>query len=194
MNNKKNLFSIVFILVIFLFACEKNHKLPGYQVNMLTDMVESVPYDGYSSNPVYKNGVTLQKPVEGTIPRGYVPFHYTLKDAELAGRELLNPIKATKQNLERGQFMYDTFCLQCHGKTGDGDGQLIPKYPNPPSFLSDKFAKMPDGQIYHSITLGKRDMPSHASQIESVDRWKIILYVRELQKSAGLKIENVISQ
>ena len=36
-----------------------------------TDMYESVPYDGYTENPVFENGLTHQLPVAGTIARGF---------------------------------------------------------------------------------------------------------------------------
>jgi len=39
-----------------------------------------------------------------------------------------------------------------------------------------------DGHIYHVITHGKGRMWPHGSQISSENRWKIVLYVHELQK------------
>lgn len=182
----RNLF---FILVILSFlACEKNPKKPGYQIDMLNDMVEAIPYESFSPNVNFKDGKTLQNPVPGSIPRGFTPFPYesTPQDAERAGLELVNPVPLNTETLARGKFLYEVFCLQCHGSGGDGDGQMIPKYPNPPSFLSGKLLEMKDGQFFHAITLGKRDMPPHASQIQSIDRWKIIHYVRELQKAENL--------
>jgi hypothetical protein len=39
-----------------------------------------------------------------------------------------------------------------------------------------------DGHIYYVITNGKGRMAQHASQVEPLERWKIVNYVRELQK------------
>jgi len=36
--------------------------------------------------------------------------------------------------------------------------------------------------MFHVITLGRKDMPSHAAQASVDDRWKVILYIRALQK------------
>jgi len=38
-----------------------------------------------------------------------------------------------------------------------------------------------DGKIYHTITYGINLMGAHASQINPEDRWKIVMYVRQLQ-------------
>ena len=39
-----------------------------------------------------------------------------------------------------------------------------------------------DGKIFHTITYGVNLMGAHASQISPAERWKIVLYVHELQK------------
>ena len=37
------------------------------------------------------------------------------------------------------------------------------------------------GHIFHSITYGLNAMGPHASQLSEEERWKIVLYVQELQ-------------
>ena len=39
-----------------------------------------------------------------------------------------------------------------------------------------------DGKIYHTITYGLNSMGSYASQLEPDERWKVVLYVHQLQK------------
>jgi len=168
-----------------MVACERDLQRPGYEIKILSDMVEPVPYEAFTKNPVFADGKTLQSSPTGSIPRGFEPFPYdaTDADAERAGIELFNPEVSTEENLQRGKFVYENFCLSCHGAGGDGDGPLIPKYPNPPSVYSTRLKDMPDGRMFHVVTLGRRDMPAHGAQIEAADRWRLILYVRELQKS-----------
>ncbi len=136
-----------------------------------------------SPSTVFANGMTDQVPVPGTIPRGYKPFHFGLgpAEAERAGQELKNPFSPTAENLARGQHVFETFCAVCHGVNGDGDGPIIPKFPNPPSFHTDKAKALADGTIFYIITMGRNKMPSYASQVGWDDRWKAILYVRSLQ-------------
>ena len=148
-----------------------------------TQMASSPAYRSQSANPVLPYHMTEQVPVAGAVPRGFKTFHYGSDpaEAERAGRELTNPFTATPENLSRGQYVFTNYCLVCHGGTGAGDGPLIPKYPNPTSYLSEKSKALPDGTMFHVITLGRNNMPSHAAQVSTDDRWKVILYIRRLQ-------------
>lgn len=148
-----------------------------------TQMQYSPAYLSQTANPVLPNGMTEQPPVAGTIPRGYRPFHYGpgQEEAERAGRELTNPFGPTPENLARGQQVYTNYCMVCHGATGAGDGPVIPKYPNPPAYTTEKSKSLPDGTMFQVITLGRNNMPSHAAQVSAEDRWKAILYIRKLQ-------------
>jgi mono/diheme cytochrome c family protein len=137
-----------------------------------------------SPNAILPDSMTQQPPVAGTIPRGFRPFHYGADTAEAAraGRELINPLQPTPENLIRGKHLYDNYCAVCHGSTGAGDGPIIPKYPNPPSYKSDASRSIPDGQYFHIITLGRNNMPSHAAQLSEKERWEVILHIRQLQR------------
>jgi mono/diheme cytochrome c family protein len=153
----------------------------------LPEMARSIPYDAFSENPNFRDGKTLQSPVAGTIARGYRPIHYTAspEDAARAARELTNPYTSDdKPAAERGAVLY-TFCRPCHGPTGNGDGPVVMKgYPAPPPVSADKTRNLADGQIFHIITFGQKNMPSHATQLSREDRWKVILHIRALQKAA----------
>jgi len=163
-------------------ACGPSASSPGYE--FMPNMAHSVPFDAFAPNPVTRDGLTLQRPVPGTVPRGHLPFRYaaTPEDAERAGRELVDPFPTTPEILARGQTVYQTFCWVCHGTTGQGDGPLIPKFPNPPSYTSERVRTLPEGRIFHVITLGSGLMPSYAAQIRVADRWKVIRYVQRLQR------------
>lgn len=123
----------------------------------------------------------MRMPVKGTVPRDFQPYHYT--DVDAVGRELKNPLKLTHSNLVRGQAVYNTYCVVCHGPNGEGDGSIVPKFPRPPSLQSDKIRNYPDGSIYHVISMGQNLMPSYASQISTQDRWATIAYIRALQRA-----------
>ncbi|MBI3650887.1 MAG: cytochrome c [Acidobacteria bacterium] len=148
-----------------------------------TQMQYSPAYLSQTTNPVLPNHMTGQMPIAGTIARGYQPFHYGASENEAAraGRELKNPFAATVENLARGQYVFANYCAVCHGASGGGDGAIIPKYPNPPSYKTETSKNVPDGAMFHAITLGRKDMPAHAAQVGVDDRWKVILYIRQLQ-------------
>ncbi len=156
-------------------------------LEFVPEMVDSIPYDSFAPNPVTRDGKTLIAPAKGTIPRGYTPFRYgeSLEESARAGRELESPVPPTPENVARGQKVFRSFCVPCHGQGGLGDGPVIPRFPAPPSLLGKRAVGLPDGQLFHIITRGQGLMPPHASQISPDDRWKAIHHVRALQKTAA---------
>jgi mono/diheme cytochrome c family protein len=153
----------------------------------MADMAYSVPYNSFAPNPVTRDGKTVQRPVAGTVPRGFQPFRYaaTPEEAVRAGRELRNPIRPSPEALAQGHALYETFCLVCHGEQGRGDGPLVPRIPNPPAYTSARVRAMAPGQIFHVVSRGSGRMPSYAAQIPYEQRWLIVLYVNALQEGSG---------
>ena len=177
-------FFLIFLLVN-VYACNRDRNNPGW--DYFPDMFYSTAYETYSKNPNFADGMTMRVPVPGTVPRDFTPFEYT-NDPESrirAGKELVNPVLETPEALSRGREVYTTFCIGCHGITGKGDGHLFTSglYPLRPLSLSgDTAAKLRDGEIFHTITLGIRSMGAHGSQIRPEDRWKLVMYIRKLQQ------------
>jgi mono/diheme cytochrome c family protein len=177
----------VFILLFSLsmIACDRTHNDPGF--DYFPDMVYSKAYETYSANPNFADSSTLREPVEGTIPIGMIPYPYQKNDTDrmLAGKELVNPLVKNEENLKRGEVAYRRYCINCHGPLADGNGNLFTaglyNY-KPASLVNDKMKKAPDGEIYHVITVGQGVMMAHGGIVRPDDRWKIVLYVRELQK------------
>lgn len=174
-----------FFVLLSLSSCNHGHNHPGYAY--FPDMAYSRAYETYTENPNFEDGVTLRTPVEGTVPRGFTPFPYEKTDVDMirAGKELKNPLSFTDENLGRGKMIFERYCLQCHGKSGNGKGHLYTsgRYPYPPaSLITEKMQKKPDGEIFHQITLGWGIMGSQGLLLRQEDRWKVILYIRkELQ-------------
>jgi mono/diheme cytochrome c family protein len=183
-------FSLVacMVTIVLSSACDRDRKHPGW--DYFPDMAYSNAYETYSPNSVYEDGKTMQVPVEGTISRDALPFAYgtSTNERTRAGRELKNPLDNNPENLERGKQVYGVFCASCHGNQGDGKGHLVSsgvyKYPVR-TIVSDQMRKRPDGELYHTITLGFGVMGAHGFMIQPEDRWSTIHYVRELQKTAN---------
>jgi len=178
--------SVLYVILIslWLISCDRTNNDPGY--DYFPDMYYSKAYETYSDNPNFDDGTTLREPVEGTIPVGMIPYPYEKNDTDrmIAGNELLNPLSVNEENLKRGETAYRIYCLTCHGSMADGNGQLFSTglYPfKPSSLVNEKMMKVPDGEIYHVITVGQGVMMAHGSQIRPEDRWKIVMYVRQLQ-------------
>lgn len=172
--------TLLLSLLILVAACES--KKTG--VMIISDMQYSEAFEAYSENPLTKDGKTMMDPVKGTIARGYLPHHYgnTYEEAERAGNEIQNPFQANEKILARGKFLFENYCVVCHGELGKGDGVLIPRFPNPPSFVSRSLLKYPDGRLYNAISSGYGMMKSYAMQILPEDRWAIVFHIRKLQE------------
>jgi hypothetical protein len=146
------------------------------------DMVRSLSYKAFAPNPAMRTGLTLQRPVPGTIARGQTPFHYARgeEEATRAGRELHDPFGPTPRVLDEGKGLFQIYCAVCHGGEGKGDGPLAGKIPPPPSYRSDRVMAFPPGRIFHVISTGAGKMPSYSSQLAPDERWKIVTYVRTM--------------
>lgn len=164
-----------------------DHKQRNFE--FMPDMAYSPAYASLTPNPNFPDGMTQRRPVAGTVAQGYPPLHYqaTPADAARAGEELTNPFGAGDSlALSRGAVVYATFCQVCHGPTGAGDGIVARRgYPPPPSLTAEHARTIKDGQIFHILTYGQNNMPSYVSQVMRDDRWKVILYVRQLQQNAA---------
>lgn len=176
---------ITFSLVLFT-SCDRGKNNPGYIY--FPDMTYSRAYESFSPNPVFEGGHTMITPVEGTVPRDIIPYYLTnsVEDRVLAGKIYENPFQANETSLTRGHEMFVRFCVQCHGEKGDGKGILYTsgRYPFPPrSLLTDLVQEVPNGEIFHVITVGFGVMGAHGSQINPDDRWHIANYVQNVLSS-----------
>ncbi len=180
-------FLTVFLLSILLVACDRTNNNPGY--DYFPDMAYSKGFETYTANPNFSDGKTLREPVEGTVPLGMVPYPYLKNDTDrrLAGRELKNPLLPDENTLSRGQVVFNRFCINCHGSIGDGNGNLFTMglYNfTPASLANNKMKNVPDGEIYHVITVGQGVMMAYGGLVRPDDRWKVVMYVRKLQETA----------
>lgn len=90
--------------------------------------------------------------------------------------------------LERGEEIYERFCVVCHGEDGVGANAYIAEYhPLLPSYnLSGaQVAGYSDAYLYAMIRVGRGLMPEYGSRITHFDRWNVVNYVRQLQRQAG---------
>ena len=192
--NKSILKIALFVGVISLSSCSGDSN-PGYE--FMPNMYRSPSHETYGENNI--NGMNALTPVEGTIARGHLSsFNYdeSLEDYLKAGKQAVNPMENTEENLTNGKALYGMFCEHCHGATGVGDGTMkhaiysaVPHY-NDSKLLRRCNLPMCDlkaGHIFHAITFGLNAMGAHASQITEEERWQIVLYVQEELQHYGLE-------
>lgn len=176
--------------VALMTACSNRSTGLEYAPNMY----EHLAFEADQANANFKDGKTAQTPPVGTTPVGYDrtgdDYPNTLEGYEAASKSLSNPLPLTVANLEEGKALYVNMCAHCHGFEGKGDGSIIKlqKFPPPPSYATGTSSRggemkdLTDGKIFHTITNGVNLMGPHKSQLSPEERWKIVMYVHELQK------------
>ena len=190
MRKMKSKFIIIAALYLLIVSCDNDGR--GYEY--MPNMYRSPSLETYGKNQVFKDSINARKPVKGTIARGYLKtFNYdaSLEDYLRSGRDVVNPYNATSENMEDGKALYSMFCEHCHGANGAGGGSIThPIYAAIPHY-NDSIQKrrtgttmrdLKTGHIFHAITYGINAMGPHASQLTESERWKIVLYVQELQR------------
>ncbi|HQQ93667.1 MAG TPA: cytochrome c [Bacteroidia bacterium] len=174
------------LLIAGLSSCgKKDENSPG--VEFFPDMYRSPSLEYYTVHTVDGDTVNnAMQPVAGTVARGYIPYLYpnTAEGYEQAGLNLKNPLDPSKREQweKDGEILYGKFCVHCHGASGAGDGKVGAKLPGPPpAYNSAALKNLPEGKIFHTLTYGKNSMGSHASQLNTEERWKLVYYVQKLQ-------------
>src|ERR1035437_6550774 len=88
--------------VLVLSGCDRS--TPAW--DFMPDMYESTSFKAQKEDHNSKDGSAARIPPEGTVPRGYQPYHYAVTEGDKAGKELRNPLARTRVNLERGQKIF----------------------------------------------------------------------------------------
>jgi len=95
-------------------------------------------------------------------------------------RNIPNPYPTTRAGLQRGQKIYQNFCIGCHGPIGDGMGPGQPwMYPPPLNFTVLKGRGISGGILYYQIMNGITGtaMPYFKRDLESQKIWEVGDYV-----------------
>jgi glucose/arabinose dehydrogenase/mono/diheme cytochrome c family protein len=98
------------------------------------------------------------------------PFH----DAPASAKAMKNPFDGQPAAVTAGKALYARNCLACHGKSGQGNGNI-------PSLVDGDLEGVSEGEIFWFITKGDKDngMPSWAALPED-KRWQIVSYIETM--------------
>lgn len=173
------------IVLIAFASCQKSSR-PNYQ--FMPNMYEPVGYEAYSESDAFSNGVEAQAPVDGSIARGHDLYEIenTNEGYTYAQTNLTSPLDSTQVDEVRGGQLYGIYCAICHGKNGDGQGNLVirEKILGVPAY-NDPGRNLTPGSIYHVIYYGKNTMGSYANQLDEEERWQVVDYVMKLKSELG---------
>lgn len=171
-RNQGRIIVLCFVSLL-LSSCGLEHEKPSF--TYMPDMA-------YQPAVKAQTDQAMRLPVAGTVSRD-ATLTVIPEDADAAGRQLHNPLKRTKAVLEKGREKFNIYCAVCHGPLGEGNGSVVPKFPQPPTLQSDKIRDTPDGKLFHIMSRGQNLMPSYATQLDESERWAVAHYIRALYRA-----------
>ena len=98
-----------------------------------------------------------------------------------------NPTAATPESIAKGKELYlernKGNCIFCHGETGSGNEENLPRLRRKPADLSNKerLTAMTDGELFWKISKGITGiMPDGERRMSEEERWHVVNYIRTL--------------
>ncbi len=121
-----------------------------------------------------------EKPKEPPAPPG--EFKIPPEEAKRT-----NPTKATAASLAEARRFYGYDCAMCHGKDGDGKGDLAEQMKMQMRDLRDPATteKMTDGELFYILTKGNDQMPGEGTRLSDDRKWQLVNLVRAFAKKEG---------
>jgi len=169
------------------------------------DMWYQKKVETYESSQFFADGVSTRMPVEGTVAIGSVQNDKLLHEGTEGGAEAKRfPFAVTKERLERGKDRYDSFCMPCHGVTGDGFGMIVQRgFKQPQPFTAIHLVSAAPGYFFRVLKVGYSAAnngeklsglndsqgttdfvhPPLLKKLGPEDAWATIAYIRALQVS-----------
>jgi glucose/arabinose dehydrogenase len=94
-----------------------------------------------------------------------------------SAKAMKNPFEGQEAAAQSGQRLYAKNCLSCHGKTGEGTG-------NVPSLVDGDLEAATSGEVFWFVTKGSKanGMPSWAF-LPASQRWQIVTFVKSMGQS-----------
>jgi mono/diheme cytochrome c family protein len=98
-----------------------------------------------------------------------------------------NPVAPTPEGLAEARKFYGYSCAMCHGKTGDGKGDLAADMKLDLHDWRDasSIEKMTDGELFWIISNGKGKMPGESDRAPEKLRWNFVNLVRSFGKKGA---------
>ena len=93
-----------------------------------------------------------------------------------------NPIAASEESVEAGRRLFASQCAMCHGKSGDGKGDLAVdmKLVVPDFTSAAEQKKRTDGELFYIMTAGHERMPGQGTRLRETQKWHLVNFIRTL--------------
>lgn len=181
-------FFLTLALVVFAvlaIAGFRGSKTENRPLEIFPDMDHQAKFKPQTASDFYANGSAPRQPVPGTVAAAMPAqedYHSTGKMGDNWGDGI--PIEIDDAAMRRGQERFTINCAICHGPVALGNG-IVKQYGlSTVANLQDaRIRYMADGEIFNTITNGKATMNAYGANVSVDDRWKIIAYLRAVQRS-----------
>ena len=96
----------------------------------------------------------------------------------------VSPVKPTPDSVAKGKKMYGFDCAMCHGKGGDGKGDMASDIKGVTDFTNpDALKNRTDGELFYITKNGKGDnMPPEGDRVKDEEIWNMVNYIRTFAK------------
>jgi len=159
------------------------YTIPFYEDPQMAKMMLPTPYKGADSLQ-WTHGL-----------KGWNLSPDSVDNYLLALNDTVNPIvlnlETAKGIEKRGEKLYTSMCMHCHGKNGDGNGSMVQSGAYVSSGIPNykEKAELSNGQIFHSIYYGRNLMGAHGSMLNKEEIWTLVHYVRQFQDKKYFDLE-----
>lgn len=182
---------IALAIVVCLVSCGNEEK-DKRGIELMPDMFHTPAFKSQTAGTIVVEGRDAQgnpvqrevqfpamlTPPAGTVPRSFQPYPLAANDL-VGARAHRNPQSATPAVLRQGQQDFLTYCAPCHGRDGDAaNGYVARFFGGIPSLNGLSILQMPDGEIFHVLTVGKGRMLNLRAQLPPERRWGVASFLR----------------
>lgn len=189
---------------------------PSPRIHIIQDMDNQEKFKTQKANAIFLDGRAMRAPVGATqdnplgltVARGDLKedahFYRGLIGGQYADRFPVHHegVAIDEKFLARGQRQFNIYCAPCHGLDGAGNGPVNRRalelsnagtstWVQAASLHDAERLSRPVGHLFNTITNGIRTMPPYGNQINEMDRWAIVAYIKALQKTTAAKIEEL---
>lgn len=195
--------STAFALIPFAIAAKaRNSTSTEGHLHLFPDMDFQPKYKSDTACDLFPDQRCNRGEVPGTVARGALREDEALYQGLQDGEWTIGFPRGLDLNeafVKRGRVRYDIYCAPCHGFDGRGLGPVPARLLSVGAAWSVRNlvdpaatpAKMPNGQLFNTISNGFNTMMGYAQQIPATDRWAIVAYVRALQRAYNATLEDV---
>ncbi len=198
---------VLAVIGIVAIAGFRGDKSPRPPLEIFPDMNYQDKVKDQQPSAFFADGNSARPPIPGTVAEEMpavndywatgkwddthwgdgIPVH----DAVDGGR----PLQIDTADMDRGRERYTISCEVCHGAAGDGKG-ITSKYGlnGAANYHQDNYRQMSDGQLFDTITNGHGQMLGYGYNITIDDRWRIVMYIRALQRSQNAMLADATDE